>query len=164
MILGLGNELLGDDGIGLVAAGALRDAGSEEVTVISSPLSGMYLIDLVEGFDDLIVIDSIPGRQPGRVVSMDLRSMGPSPVPSAHYAGLAEALAAANAAGMQVPGRVAVVGVEIGTSLVIGDPISSPVSRALTRILRAVRSVAMAWGYRLEGGPAAASRRGADHA
>lgn len=127
---------------------------------MSSPLSGLYLIDLVEGFEDLIVIDSVPGRDPGKVVSLDLRSMGPSPVPSAHYAGLAEAIEAARAAGIQVPERVAVVGVEIDITLVIGEPVSAPVAQAAPRILREVRSLARSWGYQLEGGPPGKRRRG----
>jgi len=151
LILGLGNDLLGDDGIGLLAAQALEHSGGGSVTVTGSALSGLYLLDLIEGYDDLIVVDSVLGDHPGRVRRLSLEAFGPGVAPSAHYAGLADALAGARHAGMRVPSRVVVVGVEIGEGQTLGSAVSPQVLRGLPEVVRHVRRIARSWGHVLAG-------------
>lgn len=150
MILGLGNDLLGDDGIGLLAARALNAERWDGVTLAESSLSGLYLLDLVEGFDDLIVMDSVIGDSPGAVVRLSLRDMGPKPVPSAHYAGLAEALEVARRAGVQMPHRVAVIAVQIRNAQTVGADVDPDVRRAIPEVVLTVSELAEEWGYARE--------------
>ena len=152
VILGLGNELLGDDGIGLLAAEALRPFENRETEVRTTAQSGLYLLEHLQGFDDAIVIDSVIGDRPGTVRELRDSEARPVPVPSAHYAGLPEALALARVSGLNVPRRLRIFGVEIGESQSIGAAPSPAVAAALPSILATVTEAAQAWGYRL--GPA----------
>ncbi len=149
VILGLGNDLLGDDAIGLLAAGALHGREGPDVSVRTSVQAGLYLLEPLQGFDDAIVIDSVLGEHPGTVRELrgvDLREVS---VPSAHYVGLPEALAIARQSGLNVPRRLRIFGIEIGVSQEIGATPSADVMAALPRVMATVARAAEEWGYAL---------------
>ncbi len=147
LILCLGNDLLGDDGIALEAADLVRDAVGPWVEVRSSSMAGLYLAELLEGFDDAIVVDAVQGENPGTVRELTPVDLTPVAVPSAHYAGLPEALEVARGAGLEVPHRIRIFGVEIGSMQRIGSPPSPRVRAALPELLRRVTEAAEDWGY-----------------
>lgn len=149
VILGLGNDLLGDDGIGLVAADALHGLEGPDISVRSTAQAGLYLVEHLQGFDDAIVIDSVIGDVPGTIRELQGSDIRAVPVPSAHYAGLPEALALAKAAGLRVPLRLRIFGVEIAPAQRIGSAPSSGVTAALPRLVDTVLEAAHAWGYAL---------------
>jgi len=147
LVLALGNDLLGDDGIGLLVADHLEKARLPNATVVKSGLSGLYLVDLIEGFDDLVIVDSLVGETPGEVTRLPLNRMGPKIVPSAHYLGLPEALDLAKRAGMDIPERVEVVAMQIRDSQILGTGVSPEVMRGLPALVEEVIKVAAEWGY-----------------
>lgn len=147
VILGLGNDLLGDDGIGLLAAQALSPWESRDVAVRTSAQSGLYLLEFLQGFDDAIVMDSVLGDRPGRVRELHGSELPPVTVPSAHYVGLPEALALARASGLPMPRRLRIFGVEIDVAQRIGSGPSPVVAACLPELVDAVRRTARDWGY-----------------
>lgn len=147
VILGLGNDLLGDDGIGLLAAEALHGLEGPEISVRSTAQSGLYLLEHLQGFDDAIVVDSVIGDRPGTIRELQGSDMQAVSVPSAHYVGLPEALALARASGLRVPHRLRIFGVEIGSAQCIGSVPSSGVTAALPRLVDTVLEAAREWGY-----------------
>lgn len=154
VILGLGNDLLGDDAIGLQAVELLRGWEGPEVSVRAASQSGLYLLEHLQGFDDAIVIDSVIGDRPGTVRELQGADLRPVPVPSAHYAGLPEALALARASGLQVPRRLRVFAVEMDAVQTIGSPPRPEVAAALPALLARVRDAVREWGYRAGALPA----------
>lgn len=69
-IIGVGNPLMGDDGVGIAAAGRLSalplPAGVE---VIDGGTGGLTLLDLMAGAQKVILVDAVEmGRTPGEVV------------------------------------------------------------------------------------------------
>lgn len=149
VILGLGNDLLGDDGIGLLAADALRGCEGSEVTVRTSAQSGLYLLEYLQGFDDAIVVDSVAGDRPGAFRELRGAEVSEVAVPSAHYVGLPEALALARASGLSMPRRLRIFGIEIDVAQRIGSEPSPPVVASLPRVVAAVVRAAREWGYRM---------------
>jgi hydrogenase maturation protease len=147
LVLCLGNDLLGDDGVALEAAGLIEEALDEEVMVRTSAASGLYLIELLEGFEDLIVVDTYPGPRPGRVRELGVEEIKPVSVPSAHFAGLPEALEVAKRAGLRAPHRVRIFGVEIAEAQTVGSPPTAVVRRAIPMLVRMVTRAAREWGY-----------------
>jgi len=73
LVIGLGNPLMGDDGIGLAALAAL--VASWEVTgveLVDGGTWGMNLLPLIESADTVILLDAIHlGRVPGTVIELD---------------------------------------------------------------------------------------------
>ncbi len=149
VILGLGNDLLGDDGIGLLAAQALLPCAGPNVAVRTSAQSGLYLLEPLQGFDDAIVVDSVVGDHPGSFRELHGSDLPQVAVPSAHYVGLPEALALARAAGLPVPSRLRIFGVEIDVAQRIGAEPAECVSACLPNLVDAVLRAAREWGYPL---------------
>lgn len=149
VILGLGNDLLGDDGIGLLAAEVLRPCEGPQVAIRTSAQSGLYLLEAIQGFEDAIVVDSVAGDRPGAVRELRGADFADVPVPSAHYVGLPEALALARASGLAVPRRLRIFGVEIDEAQQIGSPPGVAVVAALPRLVEAVVGAAREWGYEM---------------
>ena len=147
VILGLGNDLLGDDGIGLLAAETLRECEGPQVSVRTTAQSGLYLIEYLQGFEDAIVVDSIAGDRPGAVRELHDADLPEVTVPSAHYVGLPEALALARASGLAVPRRLRMFGVEIDVAQQIGSAPCAAVAASLPRLVAAVVEAAREWGY-----------------
>lgn len=149
VILGLGNDLLGDDGIGLLAAESLRGREGPGVTVRTSVQAGLYLLEPLQGFEDAIVVDSVLGDHPGTVRELRGSELHEVSVPSAHYVGLPEALALARASGLNVPRRLRIFGVEIDVAQQIGAPPSAAALASIPRIHEMVARAAAEWGYPL---------------
>jgi hydrogenase maturation protease len=115
LVLGLGNILLSDEGVGVRIVEAL-DASHElpeEVEVLDGGTSGMDLLDTVADRDCLIVADAVNSGGPaGRVIRLEdddirmLFEMRYSP----HQLGLSDLLANLRLIG-KAPRRVVVVGV-----------------------------------------------------
>lgn len=168
LVLGLGNELLSDDAVGIVVTRAVRErlpAEDPDVCVVESSLSGLALLDLFFGYDRVVVVDGIhTGRRPPGSISLlrpdDLRSVV---APSPHYAGLPELLAVAWNLGLPFPTDVRILAVETQDPWTIGGTLSVPVRGAVEEVTARVLAI-----LRPEagGGPttAAAPRKETPHA
>lgn len=111
MILGLGNPLRGDDGVGPQVIEALNQCGLPEgVTALDGGTGGLDLLHVLEGWEQAIIIDAADVRcEPGQFVRFTLdeaRFVGSEDTMSLHNAGLAEALALADAVGQPLPDLV----------------------------------------------------------
>lgn len=147
VILGLGNDLLGDDAVGLLAAEKLEGRFGGDVVVRRSAQSGLYLLEALQDCEDAILIDSVLGERRGRVRELDAEAVKPVPVPSAHYAGLPEVLAVARSAGLSVPRRIRILAVEIGDTQTIGAGPGTEVLAGIPEVLERAVAIARSWGY-----------------
>lgn len=147
VVLGLGNDLLGDDGAGLVAAERLRGSFGPGVEVRTTAQSGLYLLEHLQGFDDAILLDTVLGDRPGRVRELESGALRPVAVPSAHYAGLPEALAVARHAGLRVPTRLRIFAIEMDPEQAIGARVGPAVAAGIPDLVVRAREAARAWGY-----------------
>lgn len=61
MVLGLGNTILTDDGVGIYVARQIKRLanGDSSVDIKETSLAGLNLLDLITGYDRVIIIDSI---------------------------------------------------------------------------------------------------------
>ena len=132
-IIGLGNELRGDDAVGLLAARRLQRAVGERAEVIEAEMAGVGLIELMKGARLVILIDAArSGRNPGIIHRLDASN---SPIStqifprSSHAIGTADAMELARTMGV-LPARVIVYGIEAGNTEA-GQGLSSPVAKAL---------------------------------
>jgi hydrogenase maturation protease len=74
LILGLGNILLGDEGVGVRIAQQLASQSlPDEIEVIDGGTAGYELLNLLEGRDKVIIVDAVKTEdKPGSVYKMDL--------------------------------------------------------------------------------------------
>jgi len=164
LIIGLGNPILGDDGvgwrvaeevkrrlgIGLPAARAwgLRTATSEiEVDCVS--LGGLSLMERMMGYDRAILIDAIAtGQMPAGTVTRfaleELPDPGAGHTTSAHDTSLHTALEIGRAMGARLPDEVTVIAIEsphvYDFSEELSPPIAAVVPRAADMVLAALET------------------------
>lgn len=136
LVVGLGNRLRGDDGVGLEVAAALasRAPGLEVVALEGEPVA---LIELWNGTEEAIVVDAVAGAEPGRIHRIDASAgaadwRGQAPA-SSHAFGLGQVIELAAALG-RLPARLEVIGIE-GRSFETGTPVSAAVRAAGRRLV-----------------------------
>lgn len=117
-VLGVGNPIMGDDGIGLELLALLRaQRDDERVEFVDGGTSGMELVPVVEEASSLLILDAVAphpasGRQPGQAVRIagdQVPRLLASKL-SPHQVGMLDVLAAARLLGRE-PERVEVVGI-----------------------------------------------------
>ena len=153
LVLCLGNPLRRDDAVALHVARALQADPPAGAAVAVSARAGLYLLDDMEGFDRVVVVDAVKtGQHPvGEVHGLAVEELHGPAGPSPHAIGLPSALALARAAGAPVPSRVRLVLVEVETLDEVGEGLSAAVAAALPRAVAAVREACA----RLSGGEGA---------
>lgn len=141
LILGLGNPLQGDDGIGCAVADELmRHPLPENVECMEAGTPGVGLVNLIQGRQRVILIDAAKmGRAPGQVVRLTGREIECDPAlrsVSLHSTGVADALALARTLQIELP-EIVCLGIE---PLVVDwqQSLSAPVQAAVPQVVRAV--------------------------
>ena len=147
LVAGLGNELLGDDGIGILAAQKMQKSLGDQAHVVGTSLSGLALLEIMLGYDRAIFIDAIhTARQPpGAIWAMDRSDLSAIIAPSPHYAGLPEMFALAEQLELDFPREVRIFAVETMNKNVIGEKPSESVMQAIPELTRLVRRQIRRW-------------------
>ena len=141
LVLCLGNALRRDDAVALHVADALERAPPPGAAIERSGRAGLYLLDEMEGFDRVVVVDAIrtAGGVPGAIHSLALEELHAPGGPSPHAIGLPSAIAAARAAGAPVPSRIQVVAIEVAELEEIGSGLTPEVAAAIPVAVEAVK-------------------------
>jgi hydrogenase maturation protease len=73
LLLGIGNPLLTDDGIGIVAAREISEMRLSGVDVEEATASGIEVMEMMLGYEKVVVVDAImwPDHEPGEVLRLD---------------------------------------------------------------------------------------------
>lgn len=140
LILGVGNLLLGDEGVGVVAVRQLEAAGfAEWADLTDGGTGGFHLLGLFQDREHIILIDAADdGQSPGTVSRIQPRYASDFP-PSltAHDIGLKDLIETAALLG-DLP-RVDLITVSVGGIGALGLELSAPVQAALPRVQALVR-------------------------
>ena len=141
LVIGLGNPLRGDDGVGIRVIQALAEYDlPHNVEVLDGGTQGLGLVNLLEGQQRVIFVDAADvGQSPGEFVRFTLaeaRLLGNETQLSVHAAGLREALLLAQALKM-LPPEVLIFGVQ-PESLAWKTGLSPPVEAGLAKLVSAI--------------------------
>ncbi|MBP9900207.1 MAG: hydrogenase maturation protease [Verrucomicrobiota bacterium] len=135
LILGVGNLLLGDEGVGVAAIRRLEAAGFEKhADVVDGGTSGFHLLGLFRDRAHIILIDAAADRQtPGTVSLIQPRFASDfPPTLTAHDIGLKDLIESAALLG-DLP-RVDLITISIGELNSMTMELSAPVAAALPRV------------------------------
>jgi hydrogenase maturation protease len=149
LVLGIGNLLNTDEGLGVHAARQMQALleGVEGVTVEDGGTLGLNLLPLVEDTNHLLLLDAVDaGQPPGSVVELTKEQI---PLYSGikmsqHQLTFQEVLGLALIRG-RLPKNLHLVGVQ-PVSLEIGTDLSEPVAAALPQVVERALRVLEAWG------------------
>jgi len=150
VVVGLGNPLLSDDGVGVLAARLLAERlVGAPVSIEESSWGGMRFLDLLAGFERAIIIDAIQWRRGpvGTVYRLSPDEAVPTVrAVSFHDISLGTALALGTRLGIPLPAEIVFLAVEAGDILTVSEACSPEVSAALPEVVRRVEAQLGAWG------------------
>jgi hydrogenase maturation protease len=144
LILGLGNPILTDDGVGIHVVRALGAVSLPPgVACAEASVGGLRLLSAISGCERVILVDAIqtPDGRPGdlyRLHPHDLKT--PRHVGSAHDLSLTGALKLGRSLGMSLPEdpSISIVAVEVKDVLTWGEECTPAVAAAIPRAVEAV--------------------------
>ena len=140
LVLGIGNLILRDDGVGIRIARKLKEA-NPELEVIETSEAGLTLLDLVVGYDRLIIIDSIKtGKgKTGEVYQLTLEDLKPSKdFSSSHGIDIATAFELGLRLSYNMPDYVRIYAVEIKDNTIFGEECSPEIEERIPLIARQI--------------------------
>jgi hydrogenase maturation protease len=146
-ILGVGNELLSDEGIGVHAIKKLQKIElPPEVEVIEGGTDGFGLINIITDTDYLIVIDSIKGgSEPGTIYRFNINDAPSCPdvfKTSVHQIGILEVINLSQLIG-KTPETV-VIGIEpenISAGMDLSEKLKEKIPKIIDLVLEETRSI-----------------------
>jgi len=153
LILGLGNILLADEGIGAHVAQLLqKESLPANVEVVDGGTAALDALLLVEGIDKLVVIDALrAGQKPGTIYRAKFRAgekhklaeilagQGGSRI-SLHQIGLIDALAVAERLNC-VPEEIVIIGVEpskVDWGLELTDQVAQKLPEIINMVVKEI--------------------------
>jgi hydrogenase maturation protease len=149
LVVGLGNPIMADDGLGLVALERLRQGWRlpQSVHLVDGGTWGMNLLPLIEDAERVLFLDAIDaGRPPGTLVELGRealpRSLGLKLSP--HQIDLREVLALAELRGT-IPSDMVAIGLQPGRVEMCAG-LSPELECRLDDLLRAVVDRLDRWG------------------
>jgi hydrogenase maturation protease len=150
VVVGLGNPIMGDDGIGLAALERLRDGWEipAAVELVDGGTWGMTLLPIIESARRVLFLDAIrAGRPVGSPVTLrgDAIPRHVALKVSQHQIDLREVLAVAEFRGTLPPEMVA-LGLEPLT-FELGDPMTPAVAENIDQVVEMAVAQLRAWGY-----------------
>jgi hydrogenase maturation protease len=146
VVIGVGNEYRGDDGVGRRVARELREGAPGTMSILEASGEGTALLEAWKGADSVIIIDAAAsGAPPGTIHRLDAQAQG-LPVgfshSSTHSFGVAQAIELARVLD-RLPRRLVVYGIE-GKTFEPDTGLSSEVARAaqemVGRLLREIEA------------------------
>jgi hydrogenase maturation protease len=114
VVVGVGNPILGNDGVGIHVARELK--GKVEADVREAYTGGLNLLDLMIGYDRAILVDAVymEDMEIGEVRVMSLDDLGTAHSTNPHDATLMEAIEISKRMGEEmIPSRIDLVGIRI---------------------------------------------------
>jgi hydrogenase maturation protease len=148
IVIGLGNILLRDEGVGVHAVNALREryTFTPEVEVVDGGTLGLDLLPFFEGRERVLLVDAVDFKKDaGHIASIDDEDI-PSTLfakLSVHHIGLSDVLFAATLMGYK-PSKIRLIGIQ-PQSLEVGLDLSECISGKIQMFLDTIIETLREW-------------------
>ena len=148
LILGIGNEVLRDDGIGPRIVKDIRSRiQAENVDCKFAVLGGMETIEMMKGYNEVVIIDAIftEGGIPGTVYYSSFPTHKKTlHLSNAHDISFDMSVKLAQKLGIPVPSKISIIAVEIFEDREFGEELTKPLAESYDDILSSVIDMLMA--------------------
>jgi len=142
LVLGLGNPILSDDGVGIrVAQEVGEKLNDPQVTVAESSLAGMSLLDSIVGYDKVIIIDAIQTKEgnAGQIYRMEPEDFSfAKHLSSPHQINLVTALELGKMLNLAMPQKITVFAVEAKDTTSFSEQCTPEVEQAIPEVVKMV--------------------------
>jgi hydrogenase maturation protease len=128
LVLGMGNTLLSDDGIGIIIERYLEQelSGVREIDFVETSWGGFRIIDILSGYDYAVIADSIKtaNKPQGHIYHLKVNDFLPTlRLTSYHDINFATALELAETLGIKIPKDIDIFAVEVENNYTISEQI-----------------------------------------
>lgn len=142
IIVGIGNPILGDDGVGIHVLRELMERNiGKDIVLEEAYTGGLNLVDMIVGYDKAILIDAVENAEdePGQVYLMDATEIESSHSTNPHDTSFPEALEVSRTMGEdKIPFEIHLVGINIRAQYDFKDGLSEEVSAAIPEAVEKV--------------------------
>jgi len=151
LVLGLGNPIVSDDAVGFAVIEKLTSRlSSEQITITTGQAGGLALLDIMVGYDSVIVVDAImTGRyKPGEIVQFQPEDFAGSRRGAAvHDVSLFQALELGRRIGLSVPRDIRIVAIEIQDNVNVAEKLTPEVQAAVDPAVEMVVKLVSEMGF-----------------
>jgi hydrogenase maturation protease len=139
LVLGVGNPILGDDGVGIHAIRELRketDCADYE----EAPASGLELVELFRGYEKVIIVDAVKTREgiPGKIYELSTEDIPTLHGLSPHDVDFATALEYGKKFIGKMP-SIRIYGIEAENVTDFGETLSPTVEKSLRLVIEKIK-------------------------
>lgn len=141
LILGVGNTILSDDGVGIyVAREIAKRFHDPDILVEESSVGGLELLDMMQGFNKTVIIDAVitGKREIGTLVRMSPEDLKGGSAMVRHHIGLFEALELGIKLNMDLPEKISVYGIEVKDTMTFGESCTPEVAACIQEIAKEI--------------------------
>ena len=144
LLLGLGNDILTDDAVGLHVVHELRRelAGHPAIDCRQTTEMGLALLDFITGYRAVAIVDSIQTGKapPGFLHELDATALNQLTGRTPHFVGVSETLALGKQLGLPMPEQVRVFAIEVEDPFTLGTALTPALQAALPGIIARIRT------------------------
>ena len=140
LVLGVGNPVLTDDAVGLRVAHLIKKA-KPELTVVETTEAGLTLLELITGYERVIIIDSVKTghSQPGTLHQLTLDQIDPSwNFCSTHGIDIRMAFELGRKLDYKLPAKISIYGIEVEDNTNFGEKYTKKVEQSIPQIIREI--------------------------
>ena len=147
LVLSLGNDILGDDGVAYYAARALHEDFGDIADFVETAEAGLALMELLEGYEYALLMDSVMTGQcdPGTIVEFHSEQFHKIVAPSPHYAGLPEVLELSARLGLAMPAELRIIAMEVLDPFTLSEELTPEIGRKLPDLVATARTILEDW-------------------
>ncbi len=147
LVLALGNDLLGDDGVGLTAARILRDEVAGKIDILETSIAGYALLEILQGYKNVLLLDAIcTGASPvGTIHDCSTGNFKSLSAPSPHCVGLPDVIELAKTLDIPFPSNIHVLAAEIAPPTVLHEGLSEEIWHVIPQYIERARGILREW-------------------
>ena len=135
LVLGLGNDILTDDAIGLRVVEAARErlAGEPDIEIKTTTEMGLALLDEIADRESVVLVDSVQTGEasPGKIHEIDSLDLSRVLTTAPHFLGIGETLALGKTLGLAMPMNVRIIAIEVADPYTLGTKMTPAVEQAV---------------------------------
>ena len=144
LLLGLGNDILTDDAIGLHVVHELQRelAGHPSIDFRETTEMGLALLDFITGYRAVALVDSIQTGKaaPGFLHELDATALNQLTGRTPHFVGVSETLALGRQLELAMPEQVRIFAVEVEDPFTLGTALTPALQAALPGLVARIRA------------------------
>ena len=140
LVLGVGNPVLTDDAVGFRVARLIKEA-KPELTIIEAAEAGLTLLELIDGYERVIIIDSVKTGhgQPGALHHLTLEQIDPNwNFCSTHGIDIRMAFELGRKLDYKLPAKISIYGIEVEDNSNFGEKCTEKVEQSIPQIVREI--------------------------